>query len=63
MNELIWIASTLGVSVWQVLVGFGAIALLGGYAVANSDNTKSTEVKKVDVNINPIDLWELKKLK
>lgn len=43
-----------------MILGFG---ILGGYAIANKDDAKESEkVKKIEVNINPIDLWELKKL-
>lgn len=63
LETITWIALTLGISKLQaalMIIGFG---VLGGYAMSNKTNaTEPSEPKKVEVNINPIDLWELKRM-
>lgn len=63
LNDIIWLANTLGVQTWQVIAIIGSLGILGGYSIAHNDKAYTKEpTKNVEVNINPIDLWELKKL-
>lgn len=62
LNDIIWLANTLGLHTWQVIALIGGLGILGGYSIAHNDKTYVKEPTKTEVNINPIDLWELKRL-